>query len=351
MTKKILFKSRGEKELFTQQIEYSKELLVDSPEIFNNRRDGYATINLVPTFCQFFIDGQPYFYYRHSDPDKTRWVGICKLGDGPFDYQKGGYTWQLSAPHKNDPIVPYGKIKDNPYTVGISTLDGETALTFTANSAKIKEKEILMYEGEYFPYAFIDHQNVWPNTSTIYQSGKVTGTFNGHSFEGAGRFDKGFCSTLIESQNYAFDFDEVNLNHELVGIREDGRREEATIDIMANGNTWAYYWLEGEEMVTSNEVEVEADWYRLPYVDDGTCIFRNITFRFGGKEIHVEGKWGHKGFTGYPRFDKKGQAEVSGPWYEGKIPYKHTHFMSFNEVQSCFDTSLIELGFDVFDAE
>ena len=49
-----------------------------------------------------------------------------------------------------------------------------------------------------------------------------------------------------------------------------------------------------------------------------------------------------------PVFDKKGQAEICGPWYEGKIPYEHTNYMSFNEVQEAYAGNLEKLGFQVF---
>ncbi len=49
-----------------------------------------------------------------------------------------------------------------------------------------------------------------------------------------------------------------------------------------------------------------------------------------------------------PVFDKKGQAEICGPWYEGKIPYEHKNYMSFNEVQEAYAGNLEKLGFQVF---
>ncbi len=80
------------------------------------------------------------------------------------------------------------------------------------------------------------------------------------------------CLYFFSQYVMDIDFHGLNTNNELLGVRKDGRCEECVIDIMSEGNVWAYYWLEGKTPVTSNEVEVEADWYCLPYLDDETCI-------------------------------------------------------------------------------
>lgn len=347
MANRVLFQSRDPRKQITDFVPWQEDFLQNSPTIFDNDQDGSGVNSLNAVFFMFFDEGQPYFYYRHSDPDKNRFVGICKLGEGPLDYQKGGITYQLACSHKHDAFVPYHKISDEPCVNGFYSEDHEMAIHYSLDRGTIHEKDILNCKGIYLPLATVDHFNVWPDGANIYQGAEITGVFQGRPIQGMGRFSRSFTRKCSADHGFNFNFHGVNTNTELLGIRQDGRREECVIDIMSKGNVWAYYWLEGEPPITANEVEVEADWYCLPYLDDGTCIYKEITFRFAGKEIHVNGKWGHKGFTGYPRFDKKGQAEVCGPWYEGQIAYEHVNYMSFNEVQEAYADSLEKLGFRV----
>lgn len=86
---------------------------------------------------------------------------------------------------------------------------------------------------------------------------------------------------------------------------------------------------------------------RLPYVDDGTCIFENAIVRFGGKEFHFNGKWGQKGFTNVPRVEKHGQSQMGAAWYEGKEPYTHRLFTGGFECMEAYDYKLKEWGFQV----
>ncbi|MBQ9036178.1 MAG: hypothetical protein IJ115_01775 [Erysipelotrichaceae bacterium] len=347
MAKRVLFNKKDDRELFTEFKPLNADFLKSAPDMFNTDRNDHATLALNPTHFMFFDQGQPYMYYRHSNPASTRFVGIAKLGDGPLDYQKGGYTYQLAAPHRNDPVVPYAKLGDDPLCYGYSSEDGKMQIRYYEDHIEVKESDILSYSAEYFPMAFVDHGNIWYGQSVYYLSGFAKGTFNGRPVEGICRADRAFVGQKYKEKGFFFDFEGLNLNHELAGIREDGRREDCVVDILTKDKAWAYYWLEGEEPIATNEVEVEADWYRVPYLDDGTCMFKEITFRFAGKEIHVNGKWGTKGWTGYPKFDKPGQVQVCGPWYEGKTPYNHKYYFSFTEVQESYDHYIKELGFDI----
>ncbi len=349
MGKKVIFKSNSTFAPYTEFTSFKEDYLKLEPDVFNNERDGYCFLSLNPVFCQFFVDDQPYFYYRHLDPDKNRFVGISKLGDGPLDYQKGGYTYQLAAPCKNDAIIPYHKISDDPIAYGCGSYDGKMEIIYYTDHATVKESDILQLNFEYFPMTVIDHFNAWPNACVIYQAAKFTGTFEGKPIQGVGRCSHSYTIRKEKNIGFSMEYGNVNMNNELIGIREDGRKEEAVIDIIANGKVWAYYHLEGEEPVYADEVEVEADWFKVPYLNDGTCIYKDIIFRFAGKEIHMTGKWGTKGFLGYPRFEKAGQVEIVGPWYEGSVPYRHRSYMSFNEVQDCYAKQLKELDFNVYE--
>ena len=97
----------------------------------------------------------------------------------------------------------------------------------------------------------------------------------------------------------------------------------------------------GEEVIN------EGVWERLPYVDDDTVVAVDNIWRFGGKVFHVKGRYGAKGFTGRPRFDRHGQSQVFGSWYEGDIEYRHRIFNTFSENMDAYAASMKERGFQV----
>lgn len=341
----LIFKCNKTQDYFFEFKPMEEDYLLMEPQTFHNERDGYAVLTLNPFYCQFMYEEKPYFYYRHSDPDGTRFVGIIEGGEHPFDYQKKGYTKELPCPARGDAYVPYRKVNENPIQYRFESTDRQLEITYGIDKSYVKEGDILSFTLEHFPYVAIDHANGWPNQSVIYQEGVVHGTFLGKPFKGAGGFGKSY--TIKAAAAGGFQFTYGNFNTELAGVRKDGRREEAVIDICFDGGVFAYYWLEGEEAVTSDEVEVQTEFYHLPYMHDGTCMYKDIVFRFGGKEIHFEGKWGIKGFTAEPRLDKSGQAEMLGIWYEGNVPYEHDVSYGLCEVQGAFDEDLRKMGFTV----
>ncbi len=347
--KTIRFKSNRPLEHWTEFVPQEEDLLKEAPAILQTERDGFAKMTLAPFYCMFTLKGEkkPRFYYRHSNPDSCRFVGITVPGDTPFDHQTEGYTNELSCPKKGDGYLPYRKTSDEPVEYSLESADGDMKIDFGLDHARIHEGEILNGEIEYFDHVNVDHQNVWPGASTIYQAGIIRGTFMGEPFEGMARFGKTYNASNNMEKGFQFDFG--NFNNEYAGVREDGRREEAVIDITFDGGVWAYYWLEGEDPVSSDEVEVTTEFYRLPYLEDQTCMYKDIVFRFAGKEIHFEGQYGLKGYTAEPRFDKPGQAELLGRWYEGKHPYTHKLTMTFNEIQKSFPDEIEKLGFEVLD--
>ena len=176
----------------------------------------------------------------------------------------------------------------------------------------------------------------------------IMGLYENRPCLGLGEHDRLF----IPSEVHGFDgitnaFGYFYMN--MMGIREeDGRREQALISIDPyHGKNFCYYYIDGETPIFTDKAEMETEWTKLPYVDDGTCVYKDAIFRFGGKEFHFEGKWGSKGFTIKPRVEKHGQSQIFGTWYEGKTPYRHRLFMTFGENMEAYDYKLKELGFDV----
>lgn len=239
------------------------------------------------------------------------------------------------------------KVSDNPIKYALGTPEPYFEYCFTDSHAYLKESDFLDVEAEYFPFAVVDHSSIWNNVCPIYQTALLTGTYEGKKVQGLAHIDRSFKQHGNDEYSLL-----GYIDNEYDGIREDGRKETAIIHIdTSTGKVFAYYWLEGEEPVVSDNVIMEAEWIRLPYCKDGTCVYKSAVYKFAGKEIHYTAKWGSKGFTAYPRLDKYGQSQTFGTWYEGKTPYKHKLYMTFVENQEAFDNNLQQMGFDVVDAE
>jgi hypothetical protein len=175
------------------------------------------------------------------------------------------------------------------------------------------------------------------------------GILDGKPVQAVGEHDRLF----IPSQVRGFDgitnkFGYFYMN--MLGIREDGRREQCLISIgLADGKNLAYYYIDGQQPILTDTVSMETEWTHLPYVDDGTCVYKDAIFRFAGKEFHFYGKWGSKGFTPQPRVEKHGQSQIFGTWHEGPTPYKHRLYTTFGENMEAYDYKLKDLGFDITD--
>ncbi|MDQ0361061.1 hypothetical protein [Breznakia pachnodae] len=351
MIKSVEFKNKTGKMPSVEFRKYETNFLVaGTPDIFSNEEDDNAVITVISTYGEMFPNGntdeKPYYFFRHTNglTWDTRFVGFIELGDTPLEYQKGGHIDNLSVDNAKNPY--YKKISDYPneyYSLG--TEEPYFEYQFTDTYAILKEGDFFDVKAEYFPFAVVDHSSIWNNVCPIYQTALLTGTYEGKPVLGLAHIDRSFKqhgNDKYELLGY--------IDNEFDGIREDGRRETAIIHIdTTTEKVFAYYWLEGEEPIVSDTVIMEAEWVRLPYCNDGTCIYKEAVYRFAGKEIHFTAKWGTKGFTAHPRLDKYGQSQVMGTWYEGKTPYKHKLYMTFNENQEAFDNHIEQLGFDVVD--
>lgn len=351
MIKAVEFKNRTGRKPHVEFIKYDADFLNPvTPNIFNNEMDDYATLRIISTYAEMFPDGdvskKPYYFFRHTNEDgSTRFSGFMELGDTPLDIQKGGHIENLCTP-ENAQNSYYKKISNDPVEYALGTEKPFFEYRFTDSEAYLKEGDFLDVKAEYFPFAVVDHSSIWNNVCPIYQTALLTGTYEGKKVQGLAHIDRSFKQHGNDAYSLL-----GYIDNEYDGIREDGRKETAIIHIdVSTGKVFAYYWLEGEEPVVSDTVIMEAEWVRLPYCNDGTCIYKNAVYKFAGKEIHFTAKWGSKGFTSYPRLDKYGQSQVYGTWYEGQAPYKHKLFMTFVENQEAFDNNIEKLGFDVVDS-
>jgi len=350
MGKKIKFENKSKQALY---IEFGNQnnFIEGMPECFNNAFDGYANLSVIDAYGMFFPNGdttkKPFIYFRHTDviKNKHRFAGLLDLGDDYLSPQKGVHHFDEVAGSET-PVTPYGKVSENPLIFGFKSEGKFVDYQFHKDFFKIKEGDFFNVKAEPWNFTIYDHQSIIRNVSLIFQPSTFLGSFDDNPVIGLGSYDRFCMKQNIKS------FEEIKMEYMSfsgMGIRDDGRKELALVSVSINdsGKIVAYYYLEGEQPIITDHVIVEADWTRLPYVDDGTCTFKNATFSFCGKEIHFEGKWGSKGFTQKPRLEKHGQSQVFGTWYEGNTEYKHRIFYTFVENMGAFDYKLKELGFNV----
>ncbi len=335
-------------------VEFKRPTVFDledrTPEAFDNDYDGYPELRLVEMYGFLFEDdGQehkPVAYFRHAEKNRYRWCGFVEPGDGPLVPQTGKGHFKDVA-QRDDYIIPYHKVSDDPAEFRMGTVEPYSDYHYFENHFTFEEGDFFRVTAIPFPFAIFDHATIWSGASSIiFQPTIVKGTYEGKPVIGLVEFDRAY-STVDKRANV---FEGVSyIENTLLGIREDGRKESAIIHFNTGGegNVFAYYWLEGEEPVYTDEVEADIEWHRLPYVNDGTCAFKQATFRFLGKEIHIDGKWGTKGFTEKPWVEKHGQSQIFGTWYEGKVPYKHKVYFTFCENMEAYDYKLKDMGFDV----
>ncbi len=320
-----------------------------TPSIFDTDHDKHAIYDLYDMYGMLFpygdISKTPIMYFRHTQKNYYRFGSFVKLGDTFLEPQKGAYYPEKLATSETE-VTPYHKISSNPDTYEVSTKEPFSQFRFNADCSTWKEADFFSCTAYPTGQTLYDHNSIYPNLSEMFCPAYLTGMFDGKPFIGLGGYDNVFVLQGLKNDFVNLDYFYVNL----MGIKEDDRKEQVVLQIFPSAMlVFGYYHIDGEEPIVSYEVSMEADWYHLPYTDDGTCVYKDAVFKFGGKEIHFEGKWGSKGFTPKPRVERHGQSQVFGTWYEGKDPYKHKLFLSFNENMEAYDCKLKTMGFDVVD--
>lgn len=354
MTKQITFNNDGYYAMMVENGPMNNQIL-SVPSQFDNEYDDYARVVLLDSYCMLFPDGdatkKPYVYFRHTDvaKNKYRFGNIVDLGDKPLDVQKGVLHVDEVADDTTVIDQPYGVMSEDPYVLGFAS-KGKVKQCYYADKSTIQEGDYLhltAYPWENF--TVYDHQSTYENCSCVFQPSTYYGVLDGKPVLGLGSFDR-----LCMKQKNQGGFGGVPLAYSVLsamGIRKDGRREMlfANVGLSEGARTMAVYQIDGEPPIFCDEVSLEADWRHLPYVDDGTCVFTEATFRFAGKEFHFKGNWGSKGFLKQPRIEKHGQSQIFGTWYEGSEPYQHRLYYTFVENMEAYDENLKHYGFDVVD--
>ncbi len=352
MIRNISFEHQSGPVLFAQTKRLaSEDLRAPTPELFATAYDGRAILSLCDFIGMIFPNGdvneKPMLYIRHTDMLKKqfRFGNLLELGDDWLDVQKGAYHVD-EVGQAGSPISGYHQIDEDSF--GYEAVELPASFIFRKDRFKVKEGSFMELDYETWPGAIVEHESMYNNVSTIIQAASIMGTYEGKPCLGLGEHDRLFIPSEVngfDGITGAFGYFYMNM----MGIREeDGKREQALISIDPfHGKNFCYYYIDGEVPIFTDKVQMETEWTRLPYVDDGTCVYKDAIFRFAGKEFHFEGKWGSKGFTTVPRVEKHGQSQIFGTWYEGKTPYKHRLYMTFGENMEAYDYRLKELGFDV----
>lgn len=318
------------------------------PKCYQNEIDNNAKVLMQQTYGMLFVNGpdeKPIYYFRNSNLDSFRWAGFVELGDGPLAPQKSAHHTDIAQ--QDTPASGY-RLVDGGTAYMFGSSEPFSEFRFFEGGATWKESDILNVSVEPFPMAFVTHFNTSRHTLLWDQPCIITGTYEGKKVVGLGAYDRGFApmggvkKALKESFTYISSF--------YSGIREDGRKECMNASLSPqNGIGLAYYWLEGEQPVLTDEVYLDAEWYHLPYAEgDPTVVYKDCTWRFAGKAVHFTGKWGSKGFTATPRLDRLGQSHVFGTFHEGDTPYKHKLFHTFNENMDCIDSRITAMNFKVY---
>jgi hypothetical protein len=328
-----------------------KDLIAPTPEVFNTDYDGHAILSLADVIAMIFPNGdvneKPMIYIRHTDMIKKqfRFGNLVDLGDDFLSPQKGVFH-QDEVAQAGTAITDYHKVSEGVY--GFECERPTAEFRFFENGFSVKEGNFLSLTVDKWPLAIFEHKSMYNHVSTIIQAGSFRGIFEGKPCLGVGEHDRLFIPTEVNGfDGITNDFGYFYMN--MIGIREDGRREQALISIGHDQKILAYYYIDGETPIMCDHVSMETEWHHLPYVNDGTCVYKDATFRFAGKELHFEGKWGSKGFTPKPRVEKHGQSQIFGTWYEGKTPYRHRLYMTFGENMEAYDYKLEKMGFVVVD--
>ncbi|MCH4167622.1 MAG: hypothetical protein LKF42_00080 [Streptococcaceae bacterium] len=354
MVQSVNFKNSSGQALYATAKQLKiKDLTKSTPEVFDNEFDGHPIMSLADVIGMIFPNGdvtqKPILYVRHTDMIKGefRFGNLVELGDDYLSPQKSVYH-QSEVAQAGVKISDYHSLKEQSDVFSFGSEIPKTEFRFSEDYYTASEGDFFKIKGELWPTAIFEHESMYNHVSTIIQAATYIGVMDNQKVMGIGEHDRLFIPTETHGfDGITDDFGYFYMN--MMGIREDGRKEQALISIENCGKIFAYYYIDGELPIFSDEVTMTADFVHLPYVDDGTCVYKDAVFKFCDKEFHFEGKWGSKGFTPEPRVEKHGQSQIFGTWYEGKTPYKHRLYMTFGENMDCYDYKMKAKGFDVLD--
>lgn len=318
---------------------------------------GAALVELDPYGFMFpFGDTskKPPLYFHHGYLDTIRFNGVTEFGDDYLSPQYSGkYHDEMAQP---DAVVTkaYERFEDTPSGYVMQTDKPFSQIKYYDDgTVTCKEGDVIDLTFKPLKFANVDYGNMWKNHFQVQQPCLLTGFYEGVPVMGMGSYDRTYIPPEVFAQHDILS-ESAYIYVVGHGIREDGRAEAYMITIglygeNSNGINNGYYWIDGEDPIVVKDASIEAEWVHLPYVDDGTVVYKDAVFHIGTKEIHFTGKWGTKGFTKEPRIDRHGQSQVFGTWYEGDTPYEHKLYFGWGEHTGAYDYVIKAYGFKVKD--
>ena len=333
---------------------HQKDFFENRPQIMDNDFDHHGKMALVDAYGSIYTDGPdkpPVLFVRHGNRSSYRFGGCARLSCNSLGVQSPEHGDDMA---QKEPTGEFRLLSEDPWTYGYGTEEPFSQYRYVWDEKGLrgywKEGDFLDLVAEPFDYCIIQRMGKLCNFAQIIQPSIVTGTYNGKPVRFLGSFDKVFMSSDEDRDVGAIMSYILVLDH---GIRPDGRRESCIVFINAEGDGVGMYYLEGEEPVVSENIRMECDWFHQPYSDDGTVMYKDAVFHIGDKKIHFQGKWGAKGITAKPRYEKHGQSQIFGSWYEGDEPYVHTLETTFHEQLEAYDWRIAgiadKLGFRIID--
>ena len=220
----------------------NKDLATKRPEVFDNDYDGHSILSLADIIAMVFPNGdvtqKPMLYIRHTDMIKNqyRFGDIVELGDTYLDVQKGVYHEEEIA-QAGTKISEYHEFEDGMY--GFESKEPFSQLKFNEDYFTAKEGNVFSIKGEGWPKTIFEHQSMYNHVATIIRPATVSGVYEGKPIFGLGEHDRLFIPTEINGfDGITNNFGYVYMN--MMGIREDGRREQALISLEFSGKIFAY---------------------------------------------------------------------------------------------------------------
>ena len=230
-------------------------------------------------------------------------------------------------------------LTDDPYTFEIHASTPRLLYRFSSKHARAVEGDFMDLTYDLMPYAMVLNANGPLGHPYVHQHAVIHGTYEGRkvSYVGAWdrmydmKFEQAFQGTIFAAMSFA-------------GVHPDGTREWGMVARVGDNRGFGYYCKDGEEPVVSIDVDIEANWVPLPYLDDGTMILTDATYRFENKTIHYKAKWGTKG-QNYQPLPWSGFSGTGGVWYEGDVPCKFEKSFAWSENHNALAENIISAGF------
>jgi hypothetical protein len=286
----------------------------------------------------------PAYIFHNFDETQSRWAGMIDLGEGVFSLQKSKGVLM----NQTGKTTPFALECDDSF--GMRSVEGIPFSFWTGpDGCRILEGEegsILDVKGTWFENGLICHPDSEYGIPFMHLPALFEGTCLGKPVQFLGCIDRIFApagmekSVLASATRYVSSY--------CSGILPDGRKEWFMgLLCHDNGKGLGIYWRQGEPAIITDNVFLEGQWERLPYVNDGTVLCPDAIWHLDDLEVHVHGKWGSKGFTDTPRLDRHGQSQMFGSWHAGKSEYKHILSNTFNENMEVYAQDMTRRGFQM----